>query len=101
MPFEWLEYLFLNYINNYGYDDRRDFYLKELYKSEQRQKYEKEVEGLHDDLISLLGYDDKEAQADEYRTLAKNIDGNDMFVIPKPMEQDRLEEILMEYGFLG
>jgi len=62
MPFEWLEYLFLNYINNYGYDDRRDFYLKELYKSEQRQKYEKEVEGLHDDLISLLGYDDKEAQ---------------------------------------
>ncbi|MDR1857207.1 MAG: nitrogenase iron protein [Desulfovibrio sp.] len=39
-------------------------------------------------------------QADEYRTLAKKIDGNDMFVIPKPLTQDRLEEILMEHGIL-
>ncbi|MDU4658735.1 MAG: nitrogenase reductase, partial [Clostridium butyricum] len=37
---------------------------------------------------------------DEYRTLARNIDGNQMFVIPKPMKQERLEEILMEYGLM-
>ncbi|MEX1307594.1 MAG: nitrogenase reductase, partial [Eubacteriales bacterium] len=46
-------------------------------------------------------YDATAGQADEYRALAKAIDGNDMFVVPKPMEQERLEEILMEYGFLG
>ncbi len=40
------------------------------------------------------------AQADEYRTLAKNIDGNDMFVIPKPMETDTLESLLLEHGML-
>ena len=50
---------------------------------------------------TVIDYDPKDPQADEYRTLAKAIDGNDMFVIPKPMTQDRLEEILMEYGILG
>lgn len=40
-------------------------------------------------------------QADEYRTLAKNIDENKKLVIPKPMTQERLEEILMEFGLLG
>ena len=40
-------------------------------------------------------------QADEYRQLASKIDGNDMFVIPKPMEQERLEQLLMEYGIMG
>ena len=39
-------------------------------------------------------------QADEYRTLAKKIDGNDMFVIPKPMKQERLEQLLMEHGLM-
>jgi hypothetical protein len=24
-----------------------------------------------------------------------------MFVIPKPMEQERLEQLLMEYGIMG
>jgi nitrogenase iron protein NifH len=37
-------------------------------------------------------------QADEYRTLAKNIDENDLFVVPKPLEIDELESLLMEYG---
>lgn len=49
---------------------------------------------------TVIDFDPKEAQADEYRTLARNIDGNDMFVVPKPMTQERLEEILMEYGIL-
>jgi nitrogenase iron protein NifH len=39
-------------------------------------------------------------QADEYRTLSGNIDGNDMFVIPKPLTQDRLEALLMEHGLM-
>ncbi|SHI58647.1 Mo-nitrogenase iron protein subunit NifH [Dethiosulfatibacter aminovorans DSM 17477] len=50
---------------------------------------------------SVIDFDPKDPQADEYRTLAKAIQDNEMFVIPKPMTQDRLEEILMQYGFLG
>lgn len=50
---------------------------------------------------TVIEFDDKCEQADEYRTLARNIDGNDMFVIPKPMHTDRLEELMMEYGILG
>lgn len=49
---------------------------------------------------TVIEYEPTADQADEYRTLAKAIDGNEMFVIPKPMTQDRLEEILMEYGVL-
>jgi nitrogenase iron protein NifH len=37
-------------------------------------------------------------QADEYRTLAKAIDTNQMFVIPKPITTDELESLLIEYG---
>lgn len=50
---------------------------------------------------TVIDYDPTEPQADEYRQLARAIDNNEMFVIPKPMTQDRLEEILMEYGILG
>lgn len=49
---------------------------------------------------TVIGYDPESNQAGEYRGLAKAIDGNDMFVIPKPMTQDRLEELMMKYGFL-
>ena len=37
-------------------------------------------------------------QANEYRTLAKAIDGNDMFVIPKPLKIDELEKLLIDFG---
>jgi nitrogenase iron protein NifH len=47
---------------------------------------------------TVIEYDATTEQADEYRTLAAKVDGNDMFVIPKPMSQDRLEELLMAYG---
>ena len=50
---------------------------------------------------TVIEYDAAAGQADEYRALAKAIDGNDMFVVPKPMQQERLEEILMEYGIMG
>ncbi|PKM52004.1 MAG: nitrogenase iron protein [Firmicutes bacterium HGW-Firmicutes-7] len=49
---------------------------------------------------TVIEYLPEEAQADEYRTLARSIDDNKMFVIPKPMTQERLEEILMEFGML-
>ncbi|TCT15309.1 Mo-nitrogenase iron protein subunit NifH [Natranaerovirga pectinivora] len=50
---------------------------------------------------TVVDFDPKDPQADEYRTLAKAIDENKMFVIPKPMSQDKLEEILMEFGIIG
>ncbi|WP_446898129.1 nitrogenase iron protein [Clostridium sp. LBM24168] len=49
---------------------------------------------------TVIQYDPKAKQADEYRALAKAIDGNDMFVIPKPMAQEDLEAIMMEYGLM-
>jgi len=47
---------------------------------------------------TVIQFDPEQAQAQEYRNLAKAIDDNKMFVIPKPMAQERLEEILMEFG---
>lgn len=49
---------------------------------------------------TVIDYDPTAPQADEYRALARAIDGNDMFVIPKPMKQERLEQLMMEYGIL-
>lgn len=49
---------------------------------------------------TVIEFDPSCGQADEYRELARKIDGNDMFVIPKPLKQERLEEILMEHGIL-
>lgn len=41
------------------------------------------------------------AQANEYRNLARAIEGNDMFVIPEPMETTELESLLLEHGVLA
>lgn len=49
---------------------------------------------------TVIDYSPNVPQADEYRQLAQKIDGNDMFVIPKPLSIDRLESILMEHGIL-
>ena len=49
---------------------------------------------------TVIQYKPNAHQADEYRELAKKIEENKMFVIPKPMTQDRLEEILLEYGLM-
>ncbi len=49
---------------------------------------------------TVIEYNPQTQQAQEYRNLAKAIDENTMFTIPKPMSQDRLEEILLEYGLL-
>ncbi len=49
---------------------------------------------------TVIDYAPTEGQAKEYRGLAEAIDSNQMFVIPKPMVQDRLEELMMEHGIL-
>jgi nitrogenase iron protein NifH len=41
------------------------------------------------------------AQAEEYRILARAIDTNTRFVIPRPLGIQELENLLMEYGLLG
>ena len=47
---------------------------------------------------TVIDFDPKHSQADEYRNLAKKIDGNDMFIVPKPMGIDDLEKLLIDYG---
>ncbi|WP_031584323.1 nitrogenase iron protein [Selenomonas bovis] len=49
---------------------------------------------------TVIEYRPDAHQADEYRTLAREIEENDSFVIPKPMTQERLEEILLAYGLM-
>lgn len=49
---------------------------------------------------TVIEYKPEAKQADEYRQLAKKIEENQLFVIPKPMTQERLEEILLEYGLM-
>src|SRR5665647_933729 len=49
---------------------------------------------------TVIEFDPEAGQAEEYRQLARAIDANKMFVIPTPMEQERLEEILMEHGLM-
>lgn len=47
---------------------------------------------------TVIDYAPSHVQADEYRTLAKKMDGNDMFVVPKPLAIDALEKLLIEFG---
>jgi nitrogenase iron protein NifH len=49
---------------------------------------------------TVVDFDPESGQADEYRSLARAIDENTMFVVPKPMTQERLEELMMQHGFL-
>ena len=49
---------------------------------------------------TVIEYKPEAHQADEYRQLAKSIEDNENFVIPTPMTQERLEEILLEYGLM-
>ena len=49
---------------------------------------------------TVIDYNPKANQADEYRELARKIEENTSFVIPKPLSQERLEEILVEYGLM-
>ena len=47
---------------------------------------------------TVIEYDPTHVQADEYRARARKIDENKMFVIPKPLEIEELEALLIEFG---
>ncbi|HHE31394.1 MAG TPA: nitrogenase iron protein [Chlorobaculum parvum] len=47
---------------------------------------------------TVIDYDPTHPQADEYRTLARKIDENEMKVIPNPLSIDELEQLLIEFG---
>lgn len=49
---------------------------------------------------TVIAYNPDSQQAQEYRNLAEAVEKNEMFTIPTPMKQERLEEILMEYGLM-
>ena len=50
--------------------------------------------------MTVIEYDPTCQQADEYRALARKIIDNQLFVIPKPLEMEELEELLMEFGIM-
>ena len=47
---------------------------------------------------TVIEFDPKHPQADEYRALARKIDQNTNFVIPKPLSIEELEKLLMTFG---
>jgi nitrogenase iron protein NifH len=49
---------------------------------------------------TVIQYNPEHAQADEYRQLAKKIAENENLVIPTPITQEELEELLMEFGIM-
>lgn len=49
---------------------------------------------------TVIDFDPTHPQANEYRTLAKKIDDNQMFVIPSPLKIEELEQLLVEYGIV-
>ncbi len=49
---------------------------------------------------TVIEYKPDSAQATEYRNLAQAVINNQMFTIPTPMTQERLEQILLEYGLM-
>jgi nitrogenase iron protein NifH len=49
----------------------------------------------------VIEFDPAHSQAEEYRTLARKIENNDVHVIPKPMHTDELEKLLIEHGLAG
>jgi nitrogenase iron protein NifH len=48
--------------------------------------------------MTVIDWNNQCPQADEYRALARKIDENKMFVIPKPLAIEELESLLIEFG---
>jgi nitrogenase iron protein NifH len=49
---------------------------------------------------TVIDFDPEHKQAGEYRTLAKNIQENEMFVVPNPLGIQDLENLLVEFGII-
>lgn len=47
---------------------------------------------------TVIEYEPEHPQADEYRSLAKKMDENKMFIIPKPIPMEELEKLLIDFG---
>ena len=50
---------------------------------------------------TVIEYKPESNQAQEYRNLAEAVMNNTDLVIPNPMSQERLEEILSEFGLMA
>jgi nitrogenase iron protein NifH len=50
---------------------------------------------------TVIDYDPVHPQADEYRKLARKIDENKMFVVPKPLTIPELEDLLITFGLFN
>jgi len=50
---------------------------------------------------TVIEWNPKCAQADEYRQLSRAIDRNQMFVIPTPLKTEALEKLLIDFGLSG
>ncbi len=50
--------------------------------------------------MTVIEYNPKAKQADEYRALAQKVINNKKFVIPTPLTMDDLEEVMMKFGIL-
>jgi nitrogenase iron protein NifH len=51
--------------------------------------------------MTVIEYSPEHKQADEYRQLARKIAENKLLVVPKPLQMDDLEDLLMEYGIIA
>jgi nitrogenase iron protein NifH len=51
--------------------------------------------------MTVIEYSAEHEQANEYRELARKIAENKMLVVPKPLQMEELEELLMEYGIIA
>jgi nitrogenase iron protein NifH len=50
--------------------------------------------------MTVIEYSPQHKQADEYRALAQKIVDNKMLVVPKPLQMEELEDLLMQYGII-
>lgn len=50
---------------------------------------------------TVIEYEPTHPQADQYRALAKAIDENKTFVIPKPLAIEELEKLLIDFGIMN
>src|SRR5512147_203886 len=50
--------------------------------------------------MTVIEYSPEHPQAEEYRSLARKIADNKMLVVPKPLQMEELEDLLMEFGIM-
>ncbi|RJP18084.1 MAG: nitrogenase iron protein [Deltaproteobacteria bacterium] len=50
--------------------------------------------------MTVIEYSAEHQQAEEYRELARKISENRMLVVPKPLQMEELEDLLMEFGVI-